>query len=659
MYNQSADKTLVLENELQTVKMLHKISSLFLDHRTSLEEVFRNVSTIISDFYSDRYSFYLSLTNFNVALCNYTFEFGQKDSHIIVSKAFSHNEKKYGEIIFSTANSTETNIVEEIDKEVFTTIITQILQYFDVVVSNIFNKIAALSVINSREAVFITDTTPKIIYANQTLFDKTGYSQEEIIGQNPSILASGHSNPDHYKDMWNTINSGFTWEGHFINKTSKGTIFEDDVTISPIKKESSEEVVGFLSIHKDVTERVKVKRMLAEVNEKRENLENVISNSPSIIFMMEVPNINDLTSSSVVYLSDNVKSYFGYTPEEFYRGEQTFEKVIYDDDRQTIFGTIIQNVADPSVSSYTQRYRLQKKSGDIVWVETHTNIKKNLLTGSTFLQGFIIDISEKLVIEERLNQSQKMESIGQLAAGIAHEINTPLQFVLDNNNFVNNSITDLVEIIEQDNDEKREEVKEKIGYDFIIEELPLAAEQSVNGIERISKIIQAMKRFSHPGVDGKVLADLNESIESTIVISENSWKYNSEVSFVKNRNGANINCYVDELNQVFLNLIVNAVHSIEEKFGEGVKKGKIEIFTEYTDDHLKVEFKDNGNGMTDSVKKRIFDPFFTTKEIGKGTGQGLALTYDIVYNKHKGFIDVDSTVGVGTTFKIFIPREKK
>ena len=290
------------------------------------------------------------------------------------------------------------------------------------------------------------------------------------------------------------------------------------------------------------------------------------------------------------------------------------------------------------------------------------------------LKGFIImasDITERRNLETQLLQAQKLESVGQLAAGIAHEINTPTQFVGDNIQFLQGSLEDLANLLKiyrsladsvnshKDNQrqlaEKAKEMEEEIDLDYLTEEIPKAIEQSMEGIKRVARIVRAMKEFSHPGSDEKTLIDLNHAIENTITVAKNEWKYVADMETNLDPSLPPVPCLPGELNQVILNMIINAAHAISEVVGKDGGKGKITITTQKKDDWVEIRIADTGTGIPEDIRDRIFDPFFTTKEVGKGTGQGLAISRSVIVDKHGGSIDVETEVGKGTTFIIKLP----
>jgi PAS domain S-box-containing protein len=280
-------------------------------------------------------------------------------------------------------------------------------------------------------------------------------------------------------------------------------------------------------------------------------------------------------------------------------------------------------------------------------------------------EGCITDISvlrqtleERDRLEDNLRQAQKLEAIGQLAAGIAHEINTPTQYVGDNLRFLKESFGELAGLLANLVKVGGAPASKLLGdadFDYLKEEIPRALNQSLEGVDRVAKIVRAMKEFSHPARE-KTATDLNRAIQSTITVASNEWKYVAEVEMDLDANLPAVHCSPAEFNQVVLNMVVNAAHAIGDVVGDGAKgKGKIKVKTRPEGDWAVVEISDSGCGMPPHIQQRIFDPFFTTKEVGKGTGQGLAIAHNVVVDKHGGTIKVVSAPGAGTTFVIRLP----
>ena len=282
---------------------------------------------------------------------------------------------------------------------------------------------------------------------------------------------------------------------------------------------------------------------------------------------------------------------------------------------------------------------------------------------------------EKKVVElqaaqDQLLRAEKMESMGRLAAGIAHEINTPIQFVGDNTRFLHDTFAELIELsnktgeliecaqkgsIPEELIEEINSAMQRADLEYLNEEIPNAIEQSLEGIERVAKIVRAMKEFSHPVTEKKAI-DINRAIESTITVARNEWKYVAEMVTDFDTVLPPVPCHPGEFNQVILNMIINAAHAIAEVVDNDTQeKGTITIGTRHNGDWVEICITDTGAGISDDIKSKIFDHFFTTKEIGKGTGQGLSVAHTVVVKKHGGTIEVDSKIGSGASFLIRLP----
>ncbi len=286
-------------------------------------------------------------------------------------------------------------------------------------------------------------------------------------------------------------------------------------------------------------------------------------------------------------------------------------------------------------------------------------------------QQYLVVIMHNLTqfkrMEEDLQQAQKLEAIGQLSAGIAHELNTPAQFISDNITFLQEasaellalcnkasalgrSSTNLEELVKTIEDESR-----AADLDYLNEEIPKALSQSADGISRVATIVRAMKDYAHPGKE-KSPIDLNHALASTITVSGSEWKYSAKMETNFAQDLPMVECVAGEINQVVLNLIVNAAHAIVDKYDDSDElDGKITISTQMQADSVLILIADNGPGIPKAIQSRMFEPFYTTKEVGTGTGQGLSIAHKIVVDKHNGKILVDSTEGVGTTFTIQLP----
>lgn len=282
-----------------------------------------------------------------------------------------------------------------------------------------------------------------------------------------------------------------------------------------------------------------------------------------------------------------------------------------------------------------------------------------------------VDVTQRRELETQLRQAQKLESIGHLAAGIAHEINTPTQYIGDNLRFLQDAFRDLGTLFDTHSIlltttksgtpspeviAAAELAVKTADLSYLQGEIPRAIDESLAGVERVSTIVRAMKEFSHPGSEEKTPVDLNRAIESTITVARNEWKYIAELETHFDPSLPPVPCLPGEFSQVVLNIIVNAAHAIAANVGDGSgSKGLISVHTRTDNTCAEIRISDTGTGIPPHARSRIFDPFFTTKEVGKGTGQGLAIARSVVVDKHGGTITFETETGKGTTFIVRLP----
>ncbi|HLK55666.1 MAG TPA: ATP-binding protein [Chthonomonadaceae bacterium] len=280
------------------------------------------------------------------------------------------------------------------------------------------------------------------------------------------------------------------------------------------------------------------------------------------------------------------------------------------------------------------------------------------------------EIIERKLLESQLVQAQKLESIGQLAAGVAHEINTPIQYIGDNVHFLQKGFLTLydmrvkfLQLLALSREEaltpeiaaQAERDARKASIEYLLEEIPKAIQEAQEGIQCVSRIVQAMKQFAHPGTEEMTPTDINRAIESVITVARNEWKYLADVVTDFDAELPLVPCLPGDFNQVVLNLLVNAAHAIADAVEASGDKGVITLSTRNLGDQVEIRIQDTGTGISDAARSRIFDPFFTTKEVGKGTGQGLSIAHSIIVNKHRGQILFETEMGKGTTFILRLP----
>jgi two-component system NtrC family sensor kinase len=278
------------------------------------------------------------------------------------------------------------------------------------------------------------------------------------------------------------------------------------------------------------------------------------------------------------------------------------------------------------------------------------------------------EISERKLLENQLVQAQKLESIGQLAAGIAHEINTPIQYVGDSVEFLRSAVASIGQVLTEyrrvllsvsDAETtgtiltRVKAAETAVEFDYLQAEIPRAFERTLDGVTRVTKIVRAMKEFAFPNAHEHSYADINRALDTTLVVASNEYK---QLACVETQFGElpDVKCNVSELNQVFLNLIVNAAHAIQDS-GKDANAGMISIRTSAADGIVEIAIGDNGCGIAPDKANKVFEPFFTTKEVGRGTGQGLAIAHAAVVTRHGGTLTFESEVGRGTTFFVRVP----
>lgn len=269
------------------------------------------------------------------------------------------------------------------------------------------------------------------------------------------------------------------------------------------------------------------------------------------------------------------------------------------------------------------------------------------------------DVTSRRVLERELANAQKLEVVGQLASGIAHEINTPIQFIGDNLSFIGDSLSDVFSffnaLIAHPPSQALLDEHPNLDIAFLATELPSSVEQAAEGVQRVAELVRSMKEFAHHDRGEVVPTDLNRAIERTLVVCKSEWKH---VAKLETDFGVlpMVPCQASAMRQVFLNVICNAAQANAERnklTGRGM--GLIRITTRASAEQVTVAISDTGGGMPDAIKARLFEPFFTTKAVGRGTGQGLTLSRSIVCDQHRGELSFDTEVGVGTTFSITLP----
>jgi signal transduction histidine kinase len=269
------------------------------------------------------------------------------------------------------------------------------------------------------------------------------------------------------------------------------------------------------------------------------------------------------------------------------------------------------------------------------------------------------EMTERARIEDELRLSHKLEAVGQLAAGIAHEINTPIQYVTDSIAFVGEAFAEMRSIVQTYRQALFDGTQHVALVDnadlaYLETNVPAAVERALIGLGRVATLVRAMKEFGQPSFAEKSFADLNRAVTTTLTVAHSEYADVAEIELDLG-DVPEVSCHIAELNQVFLQLIVNAAHAIADVH-QPPKRGRIRIRTWCDAEAVFVAVADNGSGIPEPIRGRVFEPFFTTKPLGRGTGQGLAIARSIIVDRHAGSLSFDSTTGQGTTFRVRLPR---
>lgn len=506
----------------------------------------------------------------------------------------------------------------------------------------------------SPASIVITDVQGTIEYVNPRFTQTTGYSAEEAAGLNPGVLESGEMPPEGYAELWRTITSGKEWRGELRNRRKDGSLYWEYVNISPLF-DAAGNITHYLAVKEDITERKateeRLKHTFDEVSRAKREWETTLDCLRDVIILADeryrIRRCNRIFADmcGLDYREIIGSDFFAIIRDAgFIQMSSDGSRIEYHHNRgsRRMYDLFIHTIKDPETEAV---------QGTVISLNDTTELRQ--LTHE--LQKTLNELQQAQL---QIFQQEKMASIGQLAAGVAHEINNPMGFISSNLGTLNkymDRIADYVAGIEQPAEDgtpagsaERQALRKQLKIDRIMGDAHQLIAESLEGAARVRRIVQDLKSFSRVDQAGTALINLNEALETTINIAWNEIKY---VATLNREFGdiPEIVCFPQQLNQVFLNLLVNAAHAME-----GRKHGEITVRTMVEGDFVSVVVADNGKGIAEGHLSRIFEPFFTTKEPGQGTGLGLSISYDIV-KKHGGEIRVASTLGVGTTFTVCLP----
>jgi PAS domain S-box-containing protein len=500
----------------------------------------------------------------------------------------------------------------------------------------------------------------RFIYANERFARTLGLAPDEVLGRKDDDFYSAALVKKFREEEARVVAVGKQIEQVETSRNADGQETRIQVIRSPVLG-SDGATIGVQVMFWDITDRQLAHEAMARSFQETENL--LASLSAALIGVD--------SKGTIVRWNQGAEAMFGVTQEKAC-GTSWFDAP---------FGWDWSRVRQATIDCL-----LQRRTVDLVDVscrqgDAHTRTlhlilnpcRENSAAGSVEYTVLAVDITAFKLLETQLRQAQKLEAIGQLSAGIAHEINSPAQFIGDNLDFVIDAqarlepaLSVLSELPPGDLSDAEagrlfRSLRGKLPDDFgqLLHEVPDSLRLAREGIGRVSSIVGAMKVFSHPDESQMVPTDLRQSVESTLLISRHEWKYVADTETRFDADLPPVPCFPGDINGVLLNLVVNAAHAIggSERFRSG-NKGLIRVSVARDGDWVEIRIKDNGVGIPEAIRSRIFEPFFTTKEVGRGTGQGLFICHRIITAKHQGTISFETEPGRGTTFIVRLPLRR-
>jgi PAS domain S-box-containing protein len=514
---------------------------------------------------------------------------------------------------------------------------------------------------NIPDFMYVKDTESRFVVANAHLAHVHGVDNpEQLLGKTDFDFYPRELAELFYRDEQSMIRSGEAlYEHEEAGLDYKGSVHRTLTTKVPIR-DAAGQIIGLAGIGRDITARKQMEDALREAERKYRGM---VDDAVVGIFQ-------STRGGRFISVNPAMALIFGYgsTGEMIETITDIATQIHVNPKRRREFERIVAELG----GAHNFEFEALRKDGSRIWVSL--NVRAVFEKGVPALyEGMCEDVTERNRLREQLLQAQKLESVGQLAAGIAHEINTPTQYIGDNVRFLKDAFQGLTNLLADyerlmssaqggtcspDMVQQVAATVERIDAVYLLDEIPKAIEQTLEGVNRVSTLVNAMKEFSHPETKEKIPLDLNHAIGNTITVARNEWKYVADLETDFDESLPPIPCHPGAFNQIILNLIVNAAHAIaavDRKGGQ--QKGKIGVQTRNCNKWAEIRIQDTGTGIPEKIRNRVFDPFFTTKEIGKGTGQGLAIVHSAVVVKHGGTIHFETEEGKGTIFVIRLPLD--
>jgi len=497
------------------------------------------------------------------------------------------------------------------------------------------------------DAVCITDGAGAIVYVNAGFEAVTGRAAATCLGVTLRALLATGEGPDPVDAITATLATGAPWHGELWLARADGTPLLARASCSPTADGHA------ATLFRDIT----AYRAQAEASTRwASRFRTHIEASPDGIAVHR--------EGRFVYVNAALLASLGHARAEDLYGV-AIDAVVHPQDLAAILAPA------PTIEPTTpSERRLFRKDGSVLHAEL-TSLPVEL-DGAHAYALVVRDLTARRALEMQLRHMDRMVSIGTLAAGIAHEINTPIQFIGDSIHFLRESLDGLLSLLTtyealrdqaDAGDWGRAAVAavdaeaERVDLPYLREHSERAVVRTLEGVQRVAEIVRALKEFGHPGTVEMAPTDLDHAIVNTVAVARSEWRHIAEVRVLAGGLPPVV-CHAASMNQVFLNLLVNAAEAVRDRVQDTGEKGSIEIRTSVEGSNVHVSIRDTGTGIPESVRARVFDPFFTTREVGRGTGQGLAIARSIVVEKHGGTLSFETECGKGTTFHVLLPLRR-
>ncbi|HTP38482.1 MAG TPA: PAS domain-containing protein [Steroidobacteraceae bacterium] len=499
-----------------------------------------------------------------------------------------------------------------------------------------------------RPFQFIGLLTPEgvLIETNRASLQQSGHRLEEVIGK---LFWDGpffRNSPDVQDRLrWGVARAaaGQIVRFEIQHPDSSGVQRTVDFTLTPLRDDDGK-VVNIIPEGRDITELASAREALRAAERR---LTIATSNANLGLWDWD-------PDTDQAWFNDQWYTMLGYQPGELPAIGQTWVSLLHPDDAVRCKASLAEHLAGRT-PDYRSEFRLRRKDGSYRWMLTQARMFEHGEHGkSRRLSGVHTDITERKEMELQLASAQRLESIGHLAAGVAHEINTPVQYVGDSLYFIREGVQELLRSVDRLRTRQAMTPEQEAELLHLRHNLPVALDRALDGLGRVTEIVRSMREFSHPDQHEMSPIDLNRAIQSTLVVAKNEYKYVAEV-VTDLGELPQVHCHGGEINQVVLNLVVNAAHAIAEVVRGTDRKGQIRVTTRHDGKEAVISVADTGTGIPEHIRGRVFDQFFTTKEVGKGTGQGLAIVRNIVVRRHGGRLSFQTEPNRGTTFFVHLP----